>query len=62
MTYNFDPDKWYDMELAILRKKMADGELTQRDFDSALQLLDDRLDAMWKRLDGTYQVIPKPDV
>ena len=56
MTYNFDPDKWYDDELFILQSQHKSGKLTREEFNRALEELDDKLDAMWKRLDGTYQV------
>ncbi|MCG8531781.1 MAG: hypothetical protein MI749_14110 [Desulfovibrionales bacterium] len=56
MTYNFDPDKWYDDEFFILESKQKSGKLTREEFSRAVADLDHRLDAMWKRLDGTYQV------
>ena len=56
MTYNFDPDKWYANERLILERKYKSGELTQQEFNSALEKLDKRLEEMWNRLDGTYQV------
>jgi len=58
MTYNFDPDRWYTDELAILKHKLASGALGQTQFDQALIDLDRRYDEMVAKLDGTYQ-IPK---
>lgn len=52
MTYNFDPDKWYDNELSKLKK----DELTQEEYDLEVLELDQKIEEMWKRLDGTYQV------
>jgi DICT domain-containing protein len=57
MTYNFDPDKWYDDEWHILRTKLKQGRLTREEYNRALADLDRRLADMWNRLDGTYQVI-----
>ena len=58
MTYNFDPDKWYDNELFLIQSKFKNGEITQDKYDEAVEILDKKLKEMWKRLDGTYQVNP----
>jgi len=58
MTYNFDPDRWYDNELAALGQKRRDGRLTPQEFQTAVADLDERHAAMLDRLDGTYR-IPK---
>lgn len=59
MTYNFDPDKWYDDEILILQTRLRQGKMTRQDYDQAVTDLDRRLAEMWNRLDGTYQVIRK---
>ena len=59
MTYNFDPDKWYDDEILILQTRLQQGKMTRQDYDQAVTDLDRRLADMWNRLDGTYQVIRK---
>jgi hypothetical protein len=56
MTYNFDPDKWYDNELFLIQSKLKTGEITQNGYDIAVETLDKKLEKMWKRLDGTYQI------
>lgn len=56
MTYNFDPDKWYENKLSILKSKFKSGELTEQDLKKAVIKLDKRHEDMWKRLDGTYQI------
>ena len=56
MTYNFDPDKWYDNELYLIQSKLKTGRITQNQYDQAVEILDKKLEEMWKRLDGTYQV------
>lgn len=56
MTYNFDPDKWYDDELFIIDTKFKQGKMDQNAYDRAVAELDRRLADMWHRLDGTYQV------
>ena len=59
MTYNFDPDRWYDNELAALKRKRLLGIISESEFERLVQDLDDRHDGMWKRLDGAYQLPTK---
>ena len=58
MTYNFDPDRWYEDERAILEARSKAGKMNEKEYKQALSDLDRRYDEMLKRLDGTYQ-IPK---
>jgi len=56
MTYNFDPDKWYDDELYMLKSKFKNSEITESEYEQAVESLDIKYEEMWKRLDGTYQL------
>jgi hypothetical protein len=56
MTYNFDPDKWYDNELYLIQLNLKTGKITQDEYDEAAEILDKRLEEMWERLDGSYQI------
>jgi hypothetical protein len=58
MTYNFDPDRWYEDERGILDSRYKAGEMSKRQHNAAISDLDRRYDEMQTRLDGTYQ-IPK---
>ena len=58
MTYNFDPDRWYDNELAYLSAKFKSGEISLFEYERAKTDLDCKYDDMIDRLDGSYQ-IPK---
>jgi hypothetical protein len=58
MTYNFDPDRWYDDERGILEARFKAGEMNPQEYEDALGELERRYDEMLKGLDGTYQ-IPK---
>ena len=56
MTYNFDPDKWYEDEFFMIQTKLKKDELTQEEYDLAVSDLDQKMEEMWQRLDGTYQI------
>jgi hypothetical protein len=58
MTYNFDPDKWYDNELFLIQSKLKSSAMSQKEYDEAVEILDKKLEGMWERLDGTYQISP----
>ncbi len=58
MTYNFDPEKWYDMERNVLDRRLEEGKLDRQAFEKALDALDRRYEEMLDRLDGSYE-IPK---
>ena len=58
MTYNFDPDRWYEDEFAILEAARKTGKMNEPQYQDAISQLDRRYDEMVKRLDGTYQ-LPK---
>jgi hypothetical protein len=56
VTYNFDPDEWYEREKAALERKRRDGLIDDDELADAVEELDRRLAEMWKRLDGTYRM------
>jgi len=56
MTYNFDPDRWYDIELGHLDLLRQSGKITESEFKRSLEELDRRHNDMWNRLDGTYAI------
>ena len=58
MTYNFDPDKWYDNELFLVQSKLKNDAISQDEYDEAVDILDTKLNEMWGRLDGSYQISP----
>jgi arylsulfatase A-like enzyme len=58
MTYNFDPDKWYQNERGMLDSRFKTGEINEQEYKDAVSELDRRYDEMLERLDGTYQ-LPK---
>lgn len=56
MTYNFDPDRWYNNEIAYLKNELKQGILSEKDFQAAVAEIEKRYDQMCRRLDGTYQI------
>jgi len=56
MTYNFDPDRWYDNEKLAIDERFRGGEINAREYKEAIDDLDGHFDEMLERLDGTYQI------
>ena len=56
MTYNFDPDRWYENEQRALAAAVRAGSMSTQAYEKALDVLEKRYDAMVARLDGTYQI------
>ncbi len=56
MTYNFDPDKWYEMQKTSIEARYRSGFLSKTEFDEAMEELDRRYGDMWDKLDGTYEI------
>ncbi len=57
MTYNFDPDRWYDNEISVLNQQLNSKKLTNDQYDLAMEILEKRHEEMWDRLNGSYQVL-----
>ena len=51
MTYNFDPDRWFEIESDALKALLARGEISDKDFDLAMEKLAVRYDEMLTRID-----------
>jgi hypothetical protein len=58
VTYNFDAERWFEMQRRLLLARRDAGELDDEALTSALERLDRELEAMQDRLDGSYQVGP----
>jgi hypothetical protein len=56
MTYNFDPERWYENNLAALEARKERGELDEEAFAAAVEKLEKEYERMLERLDGTYQL------
>ena len=60
MTYNFDPDRWYEAQLRLLDHRLHLGEIDDAQYRSELDALDRRYEEMLGRLDGTYALPDQP--
>jgi len=56
VTYNFDADRWYENQRALLVARREREELDERAFAEALDELDRRFEEMLSRLDGSFQL------
>lgn len=56
MTYNFDAEKWYENQKALLAARRERGELSDAELEVAIEELDRRYDEMVARLDGTFRL------
>jgi len=56
VTYNFDPERWYENQRALLMARRERGELDESAFAEALDELDRRFEEMLSRLDGSFQL------
>ncbi len=60
MTYNFDADRWYENQRALLEHRRDSGEISQADFDAQLERLGERYDEMLQRLSGPFELPTRP--
>ncbi len=58
MTYNFDPERWYEDQQRFLQMKRDAGVLDQAAFERAVADVERRYEEMLSRLDHTYQLKP----
>jgi Tfp pilus assembly protein PilO len=61
VTYNFDPERWYELRLARLEQRRTTGEISAEVYRRELDDLERRYDEMLRRLDGTFEIPPDPD-
>jgi hypothetical protein len=60
VTYNFDPEEWFERQRRLLVERRRRGELDAAGQQAALAELERRYEEMVARLDGTF-VIPSGD-
>ena len=60
MTYNFDPDRWYENQRRALDAKRERGDLTDEGYQAGLDDLERRYEAMTSRLDKPFDLSGTP--
>jgi len=58
VTYNFDAERWFELQRQRLLAQRAAGVLDDQELATALQRLEGALEAMEARLDGSFLVGP----
>ena len=58
MTYNFDAERWYENQRALLDGRRERGELDEPAYAAALEELDRRYEEMTARLNRSFE-LPK---
>ena len=60
VTYNFDPDRWYENQRRALDAKRDRGELTGEAYQAGLDDLERRFEEMASRLDKPFDLSDTP--
>jgi hypothetical protein len=60
MTYNFDPDRWYENQRRALEAKRERHELTEEGYQAGLDDLERRYEEMTSRLDKPFEISDTP--
>lgn len=60
MTYNFDPDRWYENQRRVIDLRRERGELDDARYQAELDDLERRYDEMLSRLDKPFGLEPSP--
>ena len=60
MTYNFDPDRWYENQRRVLEARRERGELTDDGYQAGLDDLERRYEEMMSRLDKPFDLSGTP--
>jgi hypothetical protein len=60
MTYNFDPDRWYENQRRVVDLRRERGELDDVRYQAELDDLERRYDEMQNRLDKPFGLDAPP--
>jgi hypothetical protein len=61
VTYNFDPERWYEMRLRVIEARRDSGELAADRYALEVEDLDKRYEEIVNRLEGSYVIPDSPD-
>jgi hypothetical protein len=56
VTYNFDPDRWYEMQRGLVDARRERGDLDDAGYQKELEALEERYDEMLRRLDKPFDL------
>jgi len=56
VTYNFDPDRWYENQRRVLDARRDRGELEAAAYEAELERLEARFEEMSRRLDAAFEL------
>jgi hypothetical protein len=56
VTYNFDPDRWYEIHRKDVDARRASGALQEEDYQVELDRLERRYEEMTSRLDKPFEL------
>jgi len=60
VTYNFDPDRWYDNQRRVIDARREKGEIADADYQAELDRLEARYEQMTTRLDKPFELSDTP--
>jgi hypothetical protein len=60
MTYNFDPDRWFENQRRVLDLRLERGEIDEALHQSELSALEERYDQLLARLDKPFELDGRP--
>jgi hypothetical protein len=58
VTYNFDPERWYENQRRLLELRHDSAEVDDQAFAELVEDLDRRYEEMLTRLDQSFQLPP----
>ncbi|MEW5984144.1 MAG: hypothetical protein AB1806_17465 [Acidobacteriota bacterium] len=56
MTYNFDPDRWFENQRRLLDGRLARGELDEAAHQAEMDALEERYERLLARLDRDFEL------
>ena len=60
MTYNFDPDRWYENQRRAIDARREKGEIADAVYQAELDRLEARYEQMTTRLDKPFELSDTP--
>jgi hypothetical protein len=62
VTYNFDPDRWFEIQRHVLDARRDRGELSPEAYQADLEGLERRYEEMTSRLDKPFELNDTPRI